>query len=115
MAGTLRISGFLMVAGLVVVYILNSFSPIASLAHLLTNSNFTMIATLGGLMIAAGFLLPIVSGAAGAVAGKRCPRCAKRVEKNQLYCLDHQKKALEELRDRDKTGEDTNFKRRRKP
>lgn len=61
-----------------------------------------------------GLVAGVFGGAAGKVAGKRCPRCGKRVGKGQVYCRDHQKRAIEEMRDMDRTFEHSHFGRRGK-
>lgn len=95
-------------------FIVNSLVGIPVVGEHLTNALFLQISGFAVFLIAAGLVLPVLGGAAGAVAGKRCARCGKRVEKNQLYCRDHQKAALEELRDRQKSIEDTSYGRRKR-
>lgn len=114
MARTLRGSGFTLLAVLIGVYVLDSMVGIPGMKGVLTTALFTQVAGLCAVMIAAGFVLPILGVATGAVAGKRCPRCGRRVTKNSIYCADHQKLALNELRDKQKDFDDTAFGNRRR-
>ena len=112
MARSLRSFGFLLLAAVAALAMISQMIELPFIKEFLTVGNTTAVAFLAGAMIAAGIVLPILSGAAGTVAGKRCARCSKRVEKNQMYCHDHQKAALEEMRDHQKNMEDTSYGRK---
>lgn len=114
MAGTLRRLGFTLFALLIAVYLISQMVEIPGAREVLTTALFSQIAALCVLMIVVGFVLPVLGGAAGVVAGKRCPRCGKRVEKNQIYCRDHQKAAIDEMRDRQRNFDDSSIGKRKK-
>ena len=102
MGRSIRNLGFVVLVGAVVVWILGDVLKIPQIQEHFTPALFAQVAALAGFMIAAGIVLPLVGGAAGAVAGKRCARCSKRIEPSATYCKDHQKAALQELRDKDR-------------
>ena len=49
--------------------------------------------------LAAGVLLRVVSPMRRAFRGSRCARCGHPTEPGHLYCHDHMKETMEELRD----------------
>jgi len=51
----------------------------------------------GVLAVAAAFWL--LRGFVGLIAVKKCPRCGKPVEKNEIYCSTHLKEAINEYKD----------------
>jgi hypothetical protein len=109
---SLRYLGFLVLAALLGVWMAADVLKWTAVQEHLTPALFMQVAALAGFMIAAGFVLPLLGGAAGVVVGKRCARCSKRIDSAATYCKDHQKVALEELRDKDRWHDQTNSRRR---
>jgi hypothetical protein len=55
-------------------------------------------------LVIVGYVVRIVENKLGVGAGK-CRRCGRRVEKNEMYCFDHLKHAVNNAVDRDhRTG-----------
>lgn len=49
--------------------------------------------------LTAGFLLRVIAPMGRRFRGSRCARCSRPTEPGHLYCHDHMKKAIDELRD----------------
>lgn len=107
MGRTLRNLGFLLLGGVVVVWIAADILKLQPIKEHLTPALFMQVSALAGFMVVAGIVLPLLGGAAGAVVGRRCARCSRRIESSATYCKDHQKLALEELRDKDRWHDQT--------
>jgi len=63
-------------------------------------SNYiTQFFYVGGGVIVAAAVLWLLRGFVGLVAVKKCPRCGKPVERNEIYCATHLKEAINEYQD----------------
>jgi hypothetical protein len=51
-----------------------------------------------------GFLLRVIAPMERKLRGSRCARCGAATEPGHLYCRDHMKKAMDELRDQTRDG-----------
>lgn len=63
---------------------------------------FALKASLG--CLAGGLVLRVVSPMERRFRGSRCARCGLPTEPGHLYCHDHMKKAMDELRDQTREG-----------
>jgi hypothetical protein len=65
---------------------------------------FMPAAQAGAIAFAAGLVLSLLSPFGRMVRQGRCVRCGTIIEKNQTYCHDHLKNAVQEYQDHTRTG-----------
>ncbi len=65
---------------------------------------FIPAAQAGAFAFVAGLVLSLLSPFGRMVRGGRCVRCGILIEKNQTYCHDHLKNAVQEFRDHTRRG-----------
>ncbi len=65
---------------------------------------FLPAAQAGAVAFAAGLLLSLLAPFGRMVRQGRCVRCGVSIEKNQTYCHDHLKNAVQEFRDHTRSG-----------
>ena len=65
---------------------------------------FMPVAQAGAIAFVAGLVLSLLSPFGRMVRQGRCVRCGTLIEKNQTYCHDHLKNAVQEFRDHTRTG-----------
>lgn len=58
----------------------------------------------GGIALVAGIGLSLLAPFGKMATQGRCVRCGTRIEKNQTYCHDHLKNAVQEFKDQTRTG-----------
>lgn len=58
-----------------------------------------LILLTGGFLLALSLLFSVTGRLTARVAGKRCSRCGKPVQHGHTYCSDHQKQAIDQMRD----------------
>jgi preprotein translocase subunit SecY len=89
-----RTLGFLLVLGGLL------WMVIAELVLHKGGGSLVQLMFLGGvLMLAVSLVLSIMGRVSAKVAGKRCRRCNKPVQHGHLYCSDHLKEMVNEVRD----------------
>ena len=64
---------------------------------------FMPAAQVGAIAFAAGLVLSLLSPFGRMVRQGRCVRCGTTIEKNQTYCHDHLKNAVQEYQDHTRT------------
>ncbi len=65
---------------------------------------FMPAAQAGAIAFVAGLVLSLLSPFGRMVRQGRCVRCGTTIEKNQTYCHDHLKNAVQEYQDHTRTG-----------
>ncbi len=65
---------------------------------------FRPVAQAGAIAFVAGLVLSLLAPFGRMVRQGRCVRCGATIEKNQTYCHDHLKTAVQEFQDHTRTG-----------
>ena len=65
---------------------------------------FLPVAQAGAIAFVSGLLLSLLAPFGRMVRQGRCVRCGVSIEKNQTYCHDHLKNAVQEYQDHRRTG-----------
>ncbi len=97
----LRTLGLLILAGATVLLIAGEAGAIPARQ---VDTWFLPAAQAGAVVFVAGLVLSLLVPFGRMVRQGRCVRCGVTIEKNQTYCHDHLKNAVEEFQDHSRRG-----------
>lgn len=58
-----------------------------------------LLLLVGVVLLGLSLILAAVGRVTAKVAGRRCPRCGRPVQHGHVYCADHRKEAVNQIRD----------------